>query len=205
MPSLTLGGNQNQGGQGGAMPQGSPGGQGNGQYCPRPDQPPQFGGSSGGGPSSGSDDGPGVAVRPSKPILPAAPSIPAPPPPRSPTRRPQNLRPALLSGDRDWVVFIECRANSLIVYPSRQEIPLSALSRDPSNPLLRAVRQMIDRKQATVAPGDMPYRPHVRFLVRPQFEQAYYQGYPSLDALAVPKSRQTLEPEDNVQEILSGW
>jgi hypothetical protein len=103
------------------------------------------------------------------------------------------------------VIFVECREQSLVVYPSRLEVPVSALSRASNDPFQQTIRQMIERKQATVRQGDLPYRPHVRFLVRPQFEQTYYQAFPSLDGLTVPKSRQTLEPEDNVQEIIAGW
>lgn len=204
MPSLNFSNNQAQAGQASVAPQG-PSGQAGGPSCPSPDTPPKFAPSSpGGSASAGGDEEPGLNVRPTRQILPAAPSVPVAPK-NPPPRRSANLRPALISGDRDWVIFIECRANSLVVYPSRQEIPVAALGRGPNNPLVQQVRQMIDRKQATVRPGDMPYRPHVRFLVRPQFEATFYQAYPSLDGLTVPKSRQTLEPEDNVQEIIAGW
>jgi hypothetical protein len=91
------------------------------------------------------------------------------------------------------------------VYPSRLEISTAALGGDPNaNPLVRAVGQLIQRRQATVRPGDLPYRPEVRFLVRPQFERTFLTAYPAQDGLAVPKSRQMLRPEDDVAFIVAG-
>ena len=42
-----------------------------------------------------------------------------------------------------------------------------------------------------VRPGDAPYRPEVRFLVHPDAGRTYHLAYPTLDALAAPKTAQT--------------
>ena len=63
------------------------------------------------------------------------------------------------------------------------------------NPLEQAVRQLIDRRQATVQPGDFPYRPQIRFLIRPDGLQSYYLAYPVLAPLNVPMMRQNVEEE----------
>jgi hypothetical protein len=165
--------------------------------------------SSGGGPRApGSDDGLHYAPQPDKVAFPT-PAVPAPaaPPTDRPNRprRPPSLRPFLISGDRDWIIYVECRADCVLVYPSWQVVPLTALTLDPAgNPLQRVVQQMIDRRQATLRPGDPPYRPQVRFLVRPEQERVYHLAYPMLDRLPVPKTRQTLLPEDDVQAIITG-
>jgi hypothetical protein len=112
-------------------------------------------------------------------------------------RRPVALRPAQLSGDRDWIIFVECRADTMVLYPSRREFPVASLGRGPNNPLAQAVQKMIDRRQASVRPGDPPYRPQIRFLVRPENIRTFHMGYPALDSLPVPKRRQNLEPEDD--------
>jgi len=123
---------------------------------------------------------------------------------KKPTRRPSVLRPAQISGDRDWVIFVECQNNGLIVYPSRQVIPLSAITREPStNQLLVLLQLMIARRQASVRPGELPYRPQVRFLLRPECERTYHTVYPTLETLGAPIFRKTLEPEDDVQRIVA--
>jgi hypothetical protein len=55
---------------------------------------------------------------------------------------------------------------------------------------------MIERRQATVPEGDVPYRPLIRFRVHPDGVRAYYLAYPVLEALNVPLSRENLEAED---------
>jgi len=134
------------------------------------------------------------------------PFLRAPPAPRLPKalRPPAALRPARLSGDRDWIVFVECKAEGVVIYPTHLLIPASALARaSGSNPLLQSVQQLIDRKQATVRRGDAPYRPEVRFLVHPDAGRTYHLAYPTLDSLAAPKTAQTLAPEDDVATIVA--
>ena len=63
---------------------------------------------------------------------------------------------------------------------------------------------MIDRRQATVRPGDLPYRPQIRFLVWPDALRSFHLAYPALEGLAVPKTRQNLQPEDDVFAIVAG-
>jgi hypothetical protein len=129
----------------------------------------------------------------------------APPPPLPKSARPPApLRPARLSGDRDWVLYVECKEEGVVIYPTRLLIPASALSRPSgSNPLLQSVQQLIDRKQATVRTGEAPYRPDVRFLVHPDAGRTYHLAYPTLDALAAPKTAQYLGPDDDVATIVS--
>jgi hypothetical protein len=144
----------------------------------------------GGGDGQGDDD-PFLRATPT-PKLPKA------------SRPPPALRPARLSGNRDWIVFVECKTEGIVVYPTHLLIPASALGRaSGSNPLLQSVQQLIDRKQATVRPGDAPYRPEVRFLVHPDAGRTYHLAYPTLDALAAPKTAQTLAPEDDVAALVA--
>jgi len=206
MPSFNIGGNQAQAQQSGGGVAPIPPGQSDNQYTPRNNSGvPQFGGGSGspsGGGSSRADDDALPGGTPGRQYLPSTPSVPVAPK-RPPSSRPRSLRPAVVMGDRDWVIFVECRENSVVVYPSRQEIPVSYLSRDPNNPLMRLVQQMINQKQASVRPGDLPYRPHISFLVRPEYERSYNQSFPSLDMLTEPKSRRTLDSDEDVQEIVA--
>jgi hypothetical protein len=134
------------------------------------------------------------------------PFLRATPTPKLPkaSRPPAPLRPARLSGDRDWIIFVECKKEGVVIYPAQLLIPVSALGRaSGANPLLQSVQQLIDRKQATVRSGDAPYRPEVRFLVHPDAGRTYHLAYPTLDALAAPKTAQPLAPEDDVAVIVA--
>jgi hypothetical protein len=120
------------------------------------------------------------------------------------TRNPRDgpARPALPKGkpSRDWVLSVECRANALVLYPSGQRIEAAPLatSSQAGRAFAQAVQDLIARRQATVRPGDPPYRPQIRFLVRPTGLRTYYLAYPLLEPLQVPMSRQNL---DEGQEI----
>jgi len=114
------------------------------------------------------------------------------------------MRAVNLNGDRDWLIYVECTNEGVMLYPSQTFIPLTALKRGPANPLQQNVQQMIDRRQAAVRPGEAPYRPQVRFLVRPESMRAYHVAYPALDAVSVPMTRYNLKPEDDVLSIVTG-
>ncbi len=51
---------------------------------------------------------------------------------------------------------------------------------------------------ATVRPGEQPYRPQVRFLVRPDGLLSMHRAYPVLEALRIPLSRQNLDADEDV-------
>lgn len=100
---------------------------------------------------------------------------------------------------------MECRAEEVVLYPARQEFPLRTLILGAEgNPLRKAIQTMIERRQASVRPGELPYRPQVRFLVGPDALRTFHLAYPALEGLAVPKTRQNLQPEDDVLAIVAG-
>jgi len=111
----------------------------------------------------------------------------------------------MLNGNRDWIIPIECSATTLLILTTRQQITLATLSQQDvrDNALLEAVRQIIARRQATVRPCETPYRPMIRFRVRSDGLQTYYLAYPALEALAVPMTREDLEPEQEPGKNLS--
>ena len=110
---------------------------------------------------------------------------------------------ARLSGDRDYIIFIECRAEDVVLYPSRQSFSIQSLARG-DQALMKAVQQMIERRQALVRPGEMPFRPQVRYLLHPEGIRSYHTTYPTLNALGVPQTRQNLEADDDVATIVVG-
>jgi hypothetical protein len=152
-------------------------------------------------PGTGSSDG---NAGPSDPLARFAPDGA---PIKDKAKRPIQLRPALIEGDRDWVIYVECQKEAVILYPMRKSFTVDSLSHSPAhNPFFQAIDRMIARRQATVLPGDMPYRPNVRFLVQPNPNalRTYYLAYPALETLKATKSRQNLQPEDDPAAIAVG-
>ncbi|HMF11492.1 MAG TPA: hypothetical protein VKE94_04280 [Gemmataceae bacterium] len=119
--------------------------------------------------------------------------------PKRPARRPE-VRPALLGGDRDYVILLECRASGVVLHPYGTSFSADSLA--PNNGgaalLQEAIGRLIARRQATVRPGEQPYRPQVRFLVRPDGLLSMHRAYPVLEALHVPLTRQNLEADEEV-------
>jgi hypothetical protein len=88
----------------------------------------------------------------------------------------------------------------VVVQPFGQRLALTEISKGASgkSPLLELIRQLIARRQATVRPGEPPYRPMIRFRVRPDGLRTYYLAYPVLESLQVPMSRENVEPAEGV-------
>jgi hypothetical protein len=77
-------------------------------------------------------------------------------------------------------------------------IPIAALQQgDGASSLRQTVRGMIDRRQATVRFGEAPFRPQVRFLVRPDGLRAYFLAFPALESLKVPMTRDNIGRDEN--------
>jgi hypothetical protein len=108
--------------------------------------------------------------------------------PGSFSRRPLNL-------NRDWYIPIECRGDGVTLLTTQQHFTLAELAQVRDNPLLKTMRQMIDRRQARVPPDEPLYRPLIRFQVHGDGLRAYYLAYPVLDRLNVPMMREDLDPQ----------
>jgi hypothetical protein len=113
-------------------------------------------------------------------------------------------KPFRLTGNRDWIIPLECTPEA-VVLPTGVKITASALSTgDGGKALLKAVQDLIARKQATVREGEPPYRPQIRFRVHPEGLRLYHLAYPTLESLQVPILRENLEPEDPKQPGAGG-
>jgi hypothetical protein len=153
-------------------------------------------------PGSGQDD-PGEPGRP--PIHDPAAAL-APPNGARRTGRPAAFRPSPLNGNRDWIITVECTPDALLIGPLRQRITMASLASGENGAagLVHAVQQIIARRQATVRPGEPPYRPMIRFLVQPAGLRSYYTAYPVLETLGLSMSRENLLPEDETRKALNG-
>ena len=118
---------------------------------------------------------------------------------------PAPLRAARLFADRDWVIYVECKFEEILVHPNRLVIPTSLLaSEEGVKRFVQEIEKMITRKQSTVRTGEPPYRPEVRFLVWPDGLKPYHLSYPALQLAGIKQKRQNLESEDNIKEIIQG-
>ncbi|MEY4947232.1 MAG: hypothetical protein RIR22_1933, partial [Planctomycetota bacterium] len=112
---------------------------------------------------------------------------------------------ARLFADRDWVIYVECKFEEILVHPNRLIIPTSLLaSEEGVKRFVQEIEKIIQRKQSTVRPGEPPYRPEVRFLVWPDGLKPYHLSYPALQLAGIKQKRQNLESEDSIKEIIQG-
>jgi hypothetical protein len=119
-------------------------------------------------------------------------------------RKPVVARPAWVHGGRDWTIYVECRADAIVLYPSQRTFALApASSETADNPLRTAIEQMIERRQSSRRPGEPPYHPQLCLLVRPEHVRTFLTVYPALEALPIPKTRRNLEAEDDVITIVT--
>lgn len=103
------------------------------------------------------------------------------------------------------MIYVECRANALVLYPSQRQFPLDQAASDKAgNPLVTAIEQMILRRQSARRPNEPPYRPQLCLLVRPENVRAFLRAYRALEALSVPITRRNLDPDDDVYSIVTG-
>jgi hypothetical protein len=109
--------------------------------------------------------------------------------------------PERYTGNRDFIIRVECNGEG-IVCPAggAHQLSLSALQRgDGTVQLQKLVREMIERRQATVRPGEVPFRVQVRFLIRPDGQRSYYLAWPALEALQVPMTCANIGRNDSVE------
>jgi hypothetical protein len=114
-------------------------------------------------------------------------------------RRRVTPQPFRRLGGRDFLLTLECTADAVVLQPWGTHFSLNSLSGTSTSelPLLRAIEQRIAQRQAAVAPGEPPYRPIIRFQVRPDGLRAYYQSYPLVASLGLPMSREDLDDYPN--------
>jgi len=104
-------------------------------------------------------------------------------------------------GNRNWTIHIDCGPDAVVVVPTGRRLSTGTMyaGGDSYGQLYEEVRQLIARRQATVRPGEPPYRVQVRFQVRPDGVRAYYLAYPALERLGVPMTRENLDRDEDAK------
>ncbi len=109
-------------------------------------------------------------------------------------------RASRLPPSRDWVITVDCTADSVVVSPGALRFPIEPQKLGAAeNPVLQTVNEMILRRQSMARSDEPAVRPVIHFRVRPEGLRAYYLIYPTLEVLRVPMTRETLPPEPERQ------
>lgn len=121
--------------------------------------------------------------------------VPSSGPAPRPGNRPLPPPPGRLLGNHDYIITLECRPDGVVIYPRFYLYPLNPVAnqKNVEQALVRDVQQLISRRQASVRPGETPFRPMIRLQVSPDGARAYYWIYPALQELNVPMFRENAE------------
>jgi hypothetical protein len=100
-----------------------------------------------------------------------------------------------LLGNRDYVMTIECFADAVALYPGSRVFAVANRpdQRSADEALVKAVLQLVARRQATVGAGETPYRPLLHFQVHPDALRTYFHVYPLFENLHIPMTRENLD------------
>ena len=98
-----------------------------------------------------------------------------------------------LLGNKDFVIIIECHGDHVTITPGSKTYRWTTANlQDTDQALAQAVANLIVRRQASVRPGEPPYRPLIRFQVSNEGLRTYYHVYPLLEQLRVPMTRENV-------------
>ena len=98
-----------------------------------------------------------------------------------------------LLGNKDFVITIDCHADRVTVSPSGLQYRWNngnAAANDQA--LTQTVTNLIARRQASVRPGEPPYRPILRFQVAADGYPTFYRAYPLLEHLHVAWTKENV-------------
>ena len=98
-----------------------------------------------------------------------------------------------LLGNKDFVIIIDCHGDYVTITPGSMTYRWTTPNLQATDQALaQAVGNLIARRQASVRPGEPPYRPLVRFQVSNEGLRTYYHVYPLLEQLRVPMTRENV-------------
>jgi hypothetical protein len=98
-----------------------------------------------------------------------------------------------LLGNKDFVIIIDCRGDYVTITPGSKTYRWTTSNLQTTDQALaQTVANLIARRQASVRPGEPPYRPLIRFQVSNEGLRTYYHVYPLLEQLRVPMTRENV-------------
>jgi hypothetical protein len=98
-------------------------------------------------------------------------------------------------GNRDFVITLACYEKGVLLTPGGATFAWNGQTdaKQTDEALVRAVAELVNRRQATVRDGEPPYRAVLRFEVREPGRRTYYRVYPLLERLHLPMVREDVE------------
>lgn len=114
-----------------------------------------------------------------------------------PTQKPPPTPPlSKLLGNKDFLITIDCRNDAVTITPSGLIYRWTAANGSETDAaLVQTVTNLIARRQASVRPGEPPYRPIICFRVAPDGLRTYLRAYPLLERLNVAMTRENVVEE----------
>ncbi|MSQ96301.1 MAG: hypothetical protein EXR98_17355 [Gemmataceae bacterium] len=102
--------------------------------------------------------------------------------------------PVRVVGNKEFLITIDCQSDTVTVSPGSMHFQWTAANQQGADKaLVQSVANLIARRQASVRPGEPPYRPLIRFQVSREGLRMYYHVYPLLELLRVPMTRENVE------------
>jgi hypothetical protein len=146
-------------------------------------------GATGGTGSIGGGDGSGPADPLDRPL----PALFGGTSPKKANKAPAPSPLSKMLGNKDFIITIDCYADRVTVFPGSAPFRwTSANTQATDQALAQFVANLIERRQASVRPGEPPYRPLIRFQVSAEGLRSYYHVYPLLERLGVPMTRENV-------------
>ena len=118
---------------------------------------------------------------------------------------PRPLRIGRLEGEREYTIYVECRAKGLVMQPEGLQIPGQDLeTEEGAKRFVEMIRRQIDKKNRANREGEPPIRGKLKFLVWGDGVRWFHASFPLVEGLDIVKVRQNLDPEDSIRDILLG-
>lgn len=118
---------------------------------------------------------------------------------------PRPLRIGRLEGEREYTIYVECRAKGLVMQPEGLQIPGQDLeTEEGAKRFVEMIRRQIDKKYRANREGEPPIRGKLKFLVWGDGVRWFHASFPLVEGLDIVKVRQNLDPEDSIRDILLG-
>ena len=111
------------------------------------------------------------------------------------TQKPAPAPPlSRLLGNKDFIITVDCYADHATIFPSGLQYRWNASNASANDEaLVQTVTNLIARRQASLRPGEPPYRPIIRFQVAADGLRTYLRVYPLLEHLRVTMTRENVE------------
>jgi hypothetical protein len=98
-----------------------------------------------------------------------------------------------LLGNKDFLITIDCYNDHVSVSPGGMSFRWTAANMTTTDQAFaQAVANLIERRQASVRPGEPPYRPLICFRVTPDGRPSCLHAYPLLESLHVTMTRENV-------------